>query len=74
MKMMMLTMSTNVKGSGKQHEVEASRPREAPKQLLLMFTGLLFCSQGENEDSLLILLMMMIVQGWPSAGLGAAQL
>ena len=50
MKMMMLTMSTNVKGSGKQHEVEASRPREAQKLLLPMFTGLLFCSQGENED------------------------
>ena len=36
-------------GSGKQHEVEASRPREAPKQLLPMFTGLSFFSQGRKD-------------------------
>ena len=40
--------------SAKQHEGEASRPREAPKQLPLMFTGLSFFSQGPN-DHLLIL-------------------
>ena len=39
-------------GSGKQREVEASRPREAPKQLLPMFTGLSFFSQGRNDHLL----------------------
>ena len=38
-------------GSGKQRAVEASRLREAQKQLLPMFTGLSFFSQGQNEDS-----------------------